>query len=216
MPPRISVKTISFSERRVPFQYAFRFGAVTVNEASQLFVNAEIEADGKRSTGASAELMVPKWFNKDPQLSAEQTVDQLRQSAEIARALYLETRSSDTAFGLHAACIGPQVERCASKGIPALAANFGPAEIDKAILDAVLRALGTDFFTGMKANAAGLDARLTPDLADTAVADFLKTRNPSPHIAIRYTIGMLDSLDSVRQAAHDYRYFKIKFCGDPD
>jgi hypothetical protein len=216
MPPRISVKAIGFSERRVPFQHPFRFGAITVNEAPQLFVHAEIEVDGKRSTGASAELMVPKWFNKNSQLSAEQTVDQLRQSAEIARALYLEQRPSDTAFGLHAACIGSQVERCASKAIPPLAANFGAAEIDKAILDALLRALGTDFFSGMKVNAAGLDARLTPDLDDTAIAYFLKTRVASPRIAIRYTIGMLDSLDSIRQAAHDYRYFKIKFCGDPD
>lgn len=216
MPPRISVKTISFSERRVPFLHPFRFGAVTVNEATQLFVHAEVEVDGKRSTGASAELMVPKWFNKDPRLSAEQTVDQLRQSAVIARELYLEKRPPDTAFGLHAACIGPQVERCASKAIPPLAAGFGAAEIDKAILDALLRAMGSDFFTGMKANAPGLDARLTPDLDDTAIADFLKSRNPPPRIAIRYTIGMLDSLDSVRQAAHDYRYFKIKFCGEPD
>jgi hypothetical protein len=54
----------------MPFATPFRFGPVTVNEAVQLFVHLGIEVDGKCSDGASAELMVPKWFNKDPKLSA--------------------------------------------------------------------------------------------------------------------------------------------------
>ena len=33
-----------------------------------------------------------------------------------------------------------QVAACAEEDIPPLAASFGPAEIDKAILDALLRA----------------------------------------------------------------------------
>ncbi len=48
--------------------------------------------------------------------------------------------------------------------IPPLAAAFGPAEIDKAILDALLRCAGTNFFDGMAGNIAGIDARLSPDL----------------------------------------------------
>ncbi|MGA7115072.1 MAG: hypothetical protein WBY77_21895, partial [Pseudolabrys sp.] len=96
----------------MPFATPFRFGPVTVNEAVQLFVHLGIEVDGKCSDGASAELMVPKWFNKDPKLSADETVQQLRQSAEIARAIYLGNHPLETAFGLHAACIGAQVATC--------------------------------------------------------------------------------------------------------
>ncbi|MGI8524709.1 MAG: hypothetical protein ACR2K5_00750 [Pseudolabrys sp.] len=209
------VKSIEFSERRTAFRHPFRFGAVTVNEAPQLFVHVEIEVDGKHSEGVAAELMVPKWFNKDPKLSADETVDQLRQSAAIAREFYLAQRAPNTAFGLHAACIGPQVAACGKAGIPALAAAYGPAEIDKAVLDALLRARKIDFFTGMRANIAGLDARLTGDLDDTGIAAFLGSRTPSPRVAVRYTIGMLDTLDSIRSAARDYRYFKLKLCGDP-
>ena len=217
MTPRIAVKSIDLSERRVPFRHPFRFGAVTVNEAPQLFVHVTIEVDGQRSTGAAAELMVPKWFNKDPSLSADDTVDQLRQSAAIARSLYLEQTKPDTAFGLHAARNGTQAATCGKAGIPPLAANFGTAEIDKAILDALLRAMRTDFFTGMHDNVAGLDRRLTPDLDDTDVSDFLTGRNVSQRIAVRYTIGMLDTLDSVREAIRGkYRFFKIKLCGDPE
>jgi hypothetical protein len=217
MSPRIAVKSIELSERRVPFRHPFRFGAVTVNEAPQIFVHVTIEVDGQRSTGAAAELMVPKWFNKDAGLSAGDTIDQLRQSAAIARTLYLEHTAPDTAFGLHAARNGTQVAACGKAGIPPLAANFGTAEIDKAILDALLRAARTDFFTGMRDNVAGLDRRLTPDLDDTAVSDFLTGRKVSQRIAVRYTIGMLDTLDSVREAIRvKYRFFKIKLCGDPE
>jgi hypothetical protein len=217
MSPRIAVKSIDLSERRVPFRHPFRFGAVTVNEAPQIFVHVTIEVDGQRSTGAAAELMVPKWFNKDADLSAGDTIDQLRQSSAIARTLYLEQTTPDTAFGLHAARNGTQVATCGKAGIPPLAANFGAAEIDKAILDALLRSQRTDFFNGMRINLAGLDARLTPDLDNSAISNFLTGRKVSQRIAVRYTIGMLDTLDSVREAIRTkYRFFKIKLCGDPE
>ena len=200
----------------MPFATPFRFGAVTVNEAVQLFVHLGIEVDGKCSDGASAELMVPKWFNKDPKLSADETVQQLRQSAEIARAIYLGNHPLETAFGLHAACIGAQVATCGEAGIPPLAAAFGAAEIDKAILDALLRAMNSDFFTGMRGNVAGLDERLTPDLDNCTIMAFLSSRQPSQRIAVRHTVGMLDSIDSMREAMRDgYRYFKLKLSGDP-
>src|SRR4051812_34590625 len=101
MAPRLLIRHIALSERLVRFRTPFRFGSVTVHEAPQLFVHAEIEVEGRGvSYGAAAELMVPKWFNKDPSLSADETVAQLRQSVAIARELYLARRSSATAFGL--------------------------------------------------------------------------------------------------------------------
>ena len=214
MAPNIVIKSIEFSERRVPFCHPFRFGAVTVNEASQLFVHLNADVGGKSSNGVTAELMVPKWFNKDPALSADETVDQLRRSIAIARDIYLKTRP-DTAFGLHAACHGAQVAECAKARIPPLAAAFGAAEIDKAVLDAALRATGAGFFTGMRGNIAGIDERLTPDLTGAAIADFLTHRIPSPRIAVRHTVGMLDTIDSVHEAARGYRFFKLKLCGAP-
>jgi hypothetical protein len=217
MSPRLAVKSIAFAERRAPFRTPFRFGAVTVNEGMQLFVQVEIEVEGKgRGMGAAAELMVPKWFNKDPALSADETVGQLRQSVQTARALYLDRRGHDTAFGLHAACIEAQRTACAKAGIPALAALFGPAEIDKAILDALLRIERTDIFSGLSANLPSLDARLTPDIDDRAIGAFLTARKPTPRVAVRHTIGMLDDTASMREAVTEgYRYFKIKLCGDP-
>ena len=88
MPPRIAVRDIAFFERPVGFVRPFRFGAVVVNAAPQVFVRVEIEIEGKgTSVGASAEMMVPKWFDKRPQLSIEQTVAELRRSLAIARGM---------------------------------------------------------------------------------------------------------------------------------
>src|SRR5260221_1774476 len=171
---RLSVRDIAFFERPVRFARPFRFGAVVINATPQAFVKVEIEVEGKGvATGASAEFLVPKWFDKRPHLTPEQTVEELRRSLLIARELYLAQSGFETAFGLHAACIGPQIEACAREDIPPLAAAYGPAEIDKAILDALLRATGQSFFDGMAGNIAGLDARLSRDLGDGDIARFL-------------------------------------------
>ena len=218
MAPRLIVRNIEWFERPVAFRAPFRFGAATVTDAPQLFLHAEIETEqGARSLGATAELMVPKWFNKDPALTPDQTVDQLRQALAVARDLYLGYGRFDTAFGLHAACHAQTLEGCAERNIPALAASFGPAQIDKAILDALLRSVHRGVFEGLSANVVGLDARLTPDIDDGAIASYLASRTPAARIMVRHTVGMADPLDSL---AHVYRatgcrYFKIKLSGDP-
>src|SRR6201996_2388550 len=174
MPHRLTVREISFFERPVTFVRPFRFGAITVNAAPHLVVRAEIEVEGKGVfSGASAEMLVPKWFDKRAHLTPEQTVDELRRALLIARELYLARDGFETAFGLHARCVAAQVEACAKEDIPPLAAAYGPAEIDKAILDALLRAASVNFFDGMIGNIAGIDARLSPDLSGGDVANFL-------------------------------------------
>jgi hypothetical protein len=222
MPLRIAARAISFFEHQVRFTKPFRFGAVTINAAAQVFVRVEIEVEGKgTSVGASAELMAPKWFDKRPQLTPGQTVDELRRSLGIARELYLAGSGFETAFGLHASRMSAQVEACAKEDIPPLAAAYGPAEIDKAILDAVLRALGANFFDGMAQNIAGLDARLSPDLRDDDIARFLAGRRRLERVAIRHTVGLDDQVEGAGGVADTEenaraRYFKLKLNGDPN
>ena len=222
MPLRLTVRDIAFFERPVHFARPFRFGAVVVEAAAQAFVRAEIEIEGKgRSVGASAELVVPKWFDKRAQLSPEQTVDELRRSLAIARELYLTGSGYDTAFGHHASRVAAQVDRCAREDIPPLAAMFGPAEIDKAILDALLRGADASFFDGMIANIAGLDARLSPDLADDDITRFLAQCRRRERVAIRHTVGLDDVVEGTGGVADldensGARYFKLKLAGNPE
>jgi len=220
MPPRLAVKDISFFERPVIFARPFRFGAVVIDGTPQAFVRVEIEVEGKGgAAGASAEFLVPKWFDKRPHLSPQESVTELRRSLLIARELYLAHSGFETAFGLHAACIGAQIEACAAEDIPPLAAAYGPAEIDKAILDALLRCTGANFFDGMAANIAGVDARLSRDLSGRDVTQFLAARKRLERVAIRHTVGMDDKVEGEGGVADRYenagaRYFKLKLNGD--
>jgi L-alanine-DL-glutamate epimerase-like enolase superfamily enzyme len=219
---RLAVRDIAFFERPVSFARPFRFGAVVIEAAAQLFVRAEIEIEGKGNfVGASAELLVPKWFDKRPALTPDETVDELRRALLIACELYLGRSGYETAFALHAACIAAQVEACAKEDIPPLAAAYGPAEIDKAILDALLRGARVNFFDGMAQNVAGIDARLTPDLGDDDIARFLASRERRRRVAIRHTVGLDDVVEGrggVADAKENAgaRYFKLKLRGDPD
>lgn len=221
MAPRLKLRDITLFERPVHFARPFRFGAITINATPQLFVRVEIEVEGRgTAVGASAELLVPKWFDKRPELSPAQTVDELRRVLAIARGLYLARTEFLTAFDLHASCIGAQVATSAKKNIPALAAAYGPAEIDKAILDALLRAAETNFFDGMAGNIAGIDARLSPDLKAADIAQFLTGRKPLSRVAIRHTVGLDDTVEGeggVADARENAgaRYFKLKLSGDP-
>lgn len=222
MQVRVAIRDISLFERPVQFVRPFRFGVVRVDSAPQAFVRVELEIEGGRiATGASAEMMMPKWFDKRSDRTPVRTIDDLRRSLAIARDLYLSDTGFDTTFGLHAARIASQVRACAEEDIPPLAACFGSAEIDKAILDALLRGLGLDVFKGLAADVAGIDNRLTSDLANSAITQFLATTAPKPRIAIRHTVGLDDALEGPDGLAaiirgQAIRYLKLKLGGDPD
>jgi hypothetical protein len=222
MPLRLAVRDIAFFERPVSFARPFRFGAVVIEAGAQAFVRVEIEVEGKETAvGASAEMLVPKWFDKRAQLSPEQSVAELPRSLMIAREFYLAQSGFESAFALHARCLKAQVEACAREDIPPLAAAYGPAEIDKAILDALLRSAGVNFFDGMAGNIAGIDARLSPELADGEITQFLASRKRQPRIAIRHTVGLDDKVEGEGGVADPKensgaRYFKLKLNGDPE
>jgi hypothetical protein len=222
MPPRIAVRDISLFERPMRFAKPFRFGSVVINAAIQIFVRVEVEVEGNGTCiGGSAEMLAPKWFDKRPHLSPEQTAAELRRSLIVARELYLSHQRFETAFGLHASRIAAQVEACAKEDIPPLAAAYGPAEIDKAVLDALLRCAGVNFFDGMAGNIAGLDARLTPDLHNADISTFLAGRRRLERVAIRHTVGLDDQVEGDGGVADinenaGARYFKLKLNGDPE
>ena len=77
--PRFSIREIELYERPVVLRLPFRFGVVTLTECPQAFVRVRIElADGSSAWGAAAELMAPKWFDKNLALTNEDNFEQLR------------------------------------------------------------------------------------------------------------------------------------------
>ena len=202
---RFRVTALDFFERDVRLRMPFRFGVVTLTESPQAFVRARIRLEtGKESEGASAELLAPKWFDKNPALSNEDNFEQLRASMRSARSGYL-AGGANTAFGHSRPTVG-------------LVENFGPALIDRALLDALCRALGISFYEAIRRNVPGMD--LPPS--------FLWALKPADRIAARHTVGLVDPITTADQRVNDglpetleeviarygHRWFKLKVGGN--
>jgi len=155
--PRLRLREVRPYERVVKLRMPFRFGVVTLTEAPQAFVRARIALeDGREGWGMSAELLVPKWFDKNMALSNEENFDQLRSALGMAAQFYTGDGAPRTAFGLFATHYRAQLTACASRGLNPLIASFGPALLDRAILDALCRLHGVSFFDAVRANLPGL------------------------------------------------------------
>jgi L-alanine-DL-glutamate epimerase-like enolase superfamily enzyme len=210
--PRFRVIEIELKERDVRLRMPFRFGVVTLTGAPQAFVRARIRLeDGREAWGAAAELLAPKWFDKDPALSNEDNFEQLRRSLALARDAYLahEPRSA----WAHAAPGRGLVE------------NYGPALIDRALLDALCGALGVSFYRAVQANLVGAGSFEGMDLGG-----FFGTLRPRAALAARHTVGLLDPITRADQpqrvddglpetleeviARYRHRYFKLKVAGE--
>src|SRR5664279_1279939 len=82
-PPHFRIVAAHAFERDVSLRLPFRFGAATVNAAPQAFVRVRIRSDdGLEATGAAAELMIPKWFDKAPGKSNAENIDDLRSAVQ--------------------------------------------------------------------------------------------------------------------------------------
>jgi L-alanine-DL-glutamate epimerase-like enolase superfamily enzyme len=230
--PRIEVREVRFYERPVRLRIPFRFGVATLREAPQGFIHVRVaREDGAEAWGMGAELMVPKWFDKNTDLTNEQNFQQLRDSLAVAREAYL-ANGLGTAWRHFAATYRAQNDRCAARGLNGLIASFGPAMIDRAVLDALSRMEGVSFEEAIRSNLPGIvPADVADDLADFDMGGFLARLRQRRSIHARHTIGMLDPLTAADQegrrlddglpetleeaiAAYGLRYFKIKVGGD--
>jgi len=224
--PALAVRIVEARafERDVQLRLPFRFGAVTLCKATQAFLRVRVEsAAGRLETGVAAELMVPKWFDKRPELSDEENVDQLR--ASLAGAVAAAPGSElAPAFAHHA--LAP-----VSPGVPPLVAGFGPSLVDRAVIDGACRLAGLSFQDAVRDNALGLDLPgLGLDEPGFHADAFLATLTPYTSVALRHTVGLADPIG--RERPHDApddglpvtllevierhapRFFKIKFGGD--
>lgn len=228
---KFTVTAIELFEREVCLRLPFRFGVVTLTRAPQAFVRARIRLDsGAESDGAAAELMAPKWFDKDPALSDEENADQLRHSLFLARESYL-AGGANTAFGHSIDHYGPQIALGALQGLGSLVACYGPALIDRALLDALCRALGVSFYQAIARNLPGISAPgWQADLMAFDMDDFLEGLAPRKDIAARHTVGLVDAItaldltqrlgdglpETLEEVIERYghRWFKLKVGGE--
>ena len=226
--PRFRIAAVELYERPVRLRLPFRFGVVTLTEAPQAFVRARVQLeDGREGWGAGAELLAPKWFDKNLALSNEDNFEQLRLALRLARDAYLDG-SSRTAFGHFAAHYREVVETGARRDLNPLVACFGPAQLDRAVLDAFCRLGQMSFYEAIQGNLAGITpAELAPELAGFDIDAFLARLQPAERIAARHTVGLVDAIaghprqvndglpESLEEAiaAYGHTWFKLKVGG---
>jgi hypothetical protein len=231
--PLLRVREVQLLERDVRLRMPFRFGVVTLTQAPQLFVRARITLkDGSTAWGAAAELLAPKWFDKDPALSNEDNFEQLRASVRLAAALYTEGRIAHTAFRLFAENHHFQTAACLKQGLNPLVGAFGPALLDRAVLDALCRLRDVSFYDAIRANLPGIaPADFVSGFAGFDIDGFLAALRPLEHVHARHTVGLVDPITTADQrdgrvgdglpetleevlAAYGHTYFKLKVSGD--
>lgn len=232
---RFHVEEIRFAERNVALRLPFRFGAATVTACPQVYVKARIRLpDGRTAEGCAAEMMIPKWFDKNPALTNEQNFEQLRFALRDAREAYAAEPDAQTAWTHFASNYAALQARARAKGLQPLVASYGPALIDRALLDALCLHSGLSFATAMSGNLCGIDIAgcgLADDLAGFDMPGFLAKQSPRTRIAARHTVGLADAIDDsdalqdaptdglpTTLAAAVRRYglthFKLKLCGN--
>lgn len=214
----------------------FRFGISTLTFAPLCTLRILIEtADGKRSEGFAGDLLVPKWFEKDPDKSAGDDVLALIGSAKVAIDLVRDDAGQyqtvfDHWWKLYTECVAspsPQASDLLVRG-------FGVALVERAMIDAGCRAVGVSFFEALRSKVLGFE----PARADGQLRHWTPSATlpeaPATSIAVRHTVGLLDALreddiaekdrvndglpESLEADIRRYGlgYFKIKLSGDID
>jgi hypothetical protein len=231
--PQFFIREIALYERPVVLRLPFRFGVVTLTECPQAFARVRIELTGGRGGrsgwGAAAELMAPKWFDKNLALSNEDNFNQLRDVLRLAREAYLSTSDAASAFGHFARHHDAHQRAAEARGFNPLLASYGPALVDRAVFDALCRLQGVSFYAAMQANLPGMGAA-HPAFAGLDFNNFLKSLAPSASIEARHTVGLVDAItagdlservnDGLPETfeevvqAYGHRYYKLKVGGN--
>ena len=231
--PKVTLKAADLFERDVKLRLPFRFGVITMTEATQAVARVRVALpDGRSATGVAAETLAPKWFDKNPALSDEQNIEQLRRAIAIAAELY-RAREAATCFSLYADTYKDQLARGAAADLNPLVASYGPALLDRAIIDALGRILDMSFAEMVRTNVLGMGVTaLTPDLKGFELPQFLARLAPDETIQVRHTVGLVDPItasdqkpeqrvndglpETLEEVTRHYgcRYYKLKVGGD--
>lgn len=221
--------------RPVHTRIPFKFGVQILNEVPLAELAVEVEtSDGRRMVGRSSDLLVPKWFEKNPDTTPAEDSEALARSISEAVNLAIElgrTAGAHSAFDIWHVSYQDLVARHPNHQPDILVRGFGTHMLERALIDATCRLADCTFREAILNDRLGFSAsRVIP-----ATRDWLPARLPMPadSISVRHTVGMLDPLrlsdippeqrieDGLPQAleedidAYGLKWFKIKVGGNP-
>ena len=86
---QITVKEIQFYVREMPLRMPFKFGNVTIDSQTALHVAMDVElADGRQARGWAADMLAPRWFDKDPNKTVAEGIRNQVEGAYAAAEAY--------------------------------------------------------------------------------------------------------------------------------
>jgi hypothetical protein len=202
-----------------------------MTRAPHAFVRLYVKIGDRRTDGVAADFLPPKWFTKDPNRPIEAEVAEMMRVIENALALAHGIRA-DTPFDAWRQLYLSHDQWRRTQGLPPLLAHFGTSLVERALIDAVCRAIEQPFAKTLRDNRFGVRlGEIHPKLAGREPAEFLPER-PLTQIIARHTIGLADPLvdaeiiaaerldDGLPQSleaciqAYGLRHFKVKIGGD--
>ncbi len=231
--PRLALLQTRFFMRNVCTRMPFKYGVATLTSVPILHLVADLELDGgRRATGVAADILPPKWFDKDPAKSYQDNVDDLLWAARRAAQLFADlSRQPRTLFALWREAGTALLAEGEQRGLNHLTSNHGASLLERALIDGLGKALKQSYHTLLKHNALGLDlGQLHPELRGVIPSQCIAPQ-PLGALHIRHTVGLADPIrsdqiltaerltDGLPQSLEEYlqvqqlSYFKIKVNG---
>ena len=234
--PKVRLHAARFFVRECQTHMPFRFGIVTLRSCPLALAEVDLSLDdGRRVHGFASDLLVPKWFEKNPDTSLEKDSLALLASAQLAAQTTAEISAGDfeTVFELWRRLYQERVGLAAPDAPDRLVRGFGVALIERAIIDAACRGWDVSFFRALREDLFGFrPGRVLPELTGWRMVDDLASE-PLESLAVRHTVGLGDPLtrsdleDPESSSDHPQtleedieryglRWFKVKVNGDPE
>jgi hypothetical protein len=166
-----------------------------MSEVPHLFVRSQIELNGKSTIGLASEGLPPKWFTKNPATTFDEDLPEM--FAVIHHAAALAERAGErprSFYELWREVHQGQTHWAAEGNLAPLLANLGVAICERALLDALGRALGRPAHLVIRENVLGIVlGELYPELSGMEPCDFLPDQ-PLTRLLARHTVGLTDPL----------------------
>jgi L-alanine-DL-glutamate epimerase-like enolase superfamily enzyme len=189
----LKVVEIRLRRAELSTRMPFRYGIATLTDLPHVFAVAEIVFDKQRQIGVAADHLPPKWFTKDPERNPLDEIEDMLAVIRHATGL-AKGKTFDHAFAFWQHLDFHQASWGEGQGIPPLLYRFGTALIERAVIDAICRALNQPFWRLLRENAFGIIlGRIHPLLADDQPADWLPSE-PLDRLYVRHTVGLSDPL----------------------
>ena len=236
MAERLSIRDVRFYMRNVRTRMPFRYGVATLTSVPILHVLVEAElAGGTRAAGVAADILPPKWFDKDPAKSYADNIDDLVFVARAAARVYAEaSKTPSGVFNIWREGYAETLAAGDGRSLNHLTSSHGSTLMERALIDATGRALDRTYHEMLVGadNPLGIDLdAVLPALTGMCPAEAVAPA-PRAKIAIRHTVGLADPIrdkdvwvadrldDGLPQSLESYlrtqglRWLKVKVNGD--